>query len=56
MSAANGMRAVGLLVFVIGAILLALGSTSTGLFIFYGVVTVAGGALAASGRKKQDQR
>jgi hypothetical protein len=56
METAKIMQIAGLAIVVLGVILLRIGTTSMGLFIFYGIITVGGAALAAGGRKLQDKR
>ena len=46
----------GYALFVVGALLATIGTTSTGLFVFYGALAVAGGLLVAYANKLRDSR
>lgn len=49
---AQAIQIVGGIIFAIGAVLLAVGTTSIPLFLFYGVVAIAGLGVFAWGRKR----
>jgi hypothetical protein len=51
-SSARTIQVIGGVIFVIGAILLGVGTTSIGLFLFYGVLAIAGLVVFFVGQKK----
>jgi hypothetical protein len=52
---ARVMQAAGLLLFAAGAVLLAIGTTSIGVFVFYAVLTFGGAILFLAGKKLQER-
>jgi hypothetical protein len=49
------LQGVGLVLFVVGAVLLAIGTTSMGLFFFYAVLTFGGAGLFLAAKKLQQR-
>jgi hypothetical protein len=49
------MQVIGGVIFAIGAILMAVGTTSIGLFLFYAVLAIAGLAIFLAGKKRYER-
>jgi hypothetical protein len=51
----RALQGVGLALFAVGAVLMAIGTTSIGLFVFYAVLTFGGVSVFLGGKKLQER-